>query len=158
MSRTADTSTAEPMAFRETARDDAADDAPEPDQAPASAARRPKRGLSRLAFLAAGLGLAYLLAPAIPRDHPVVLRMDDAASITGVELAWSRADDATATPMRGGTWRFQPGRAPHAIETNARLPTGTYRLAVNVTRTGGSTELLRTITLDDGGVLTIPIR
>jgi hypothetical protein len=158
VSRTAGAVLAEPTLSREATRDSPADDAPEPDQAPSPAAPRPKRRLPRLAFLAVGLGLAYLLAPAIPRDHPVVLRMDDAASITGVELAWSRADDATSTPVRGGTWRFQPGQAPHAIETNARLPTGTYRLAVSVSRTGASTEFLRTITLDDGGVLTIPVR
>lgn len=151
----ADAANTKPPGCAET-RDDPAEEAPEPGQA--SPAQRPKRKLPRLAFLAAGLGLAYLLAPELPHDHPVVLRLDDAATITGLELTWSRADDATSTPVRGGAWRFQPGQAPSAIETNARLPTGSYRLAVSISRTGGSSELLRTITLDEGGVLTVPVR
>jgi hypothetical protein len=117
-----------------------------------------RRKLPRMALLAAGLGLAFLLAPTIPRDHPVVLRFDNPATITGVDLAWSRHNGAPSAPLRGATWRFEPGKAPGRIETNARLPTGSYRLELSVSRTDGTTELERTVTLDDSGVVSIPVR
>lgn len=115
-----------------------------------------RRKLPRIALVGAGLGLAFLFAPAAPQDHPVVLRLDDATTITGVDLTWSRADDAT--PLRGATWRFEPGKAPSQIETNARLPNGSYRLDLSVSRTDGATALQRTLTLDESGALSIPVR
>lgn len=109
-----------------------------------------------LLLLAGGLGAAYLLAPHVPRERTVELRLDDASTVTGVDVAWAPAGSGDV--VQGGAWHFSAGKAPAAIETPVRLPDGRYLLDVTVERGPGRESFHRQITLGEGDRITVRLR
>ena len=130
-----------------------------------------KDGIRRRAaplLVLAGAGLASLvLVPRVPHERGVGLRLPDAGSVTGLDVAWApapRADGAgvaTASgeePVQGGSWHFASGAAPATVETRVHLPDGRYELNVTIER-GSSREAFRkVITLGDADHILVPLR
>lgn len=111
-------------------------------------------------------GILVASAPLIsrlPRERQIELRLDDAATVVGLDLAWI---DARPSEARGGddemlqasSWRFAPGTAPRTLHTTVRLPDGPYGVEITVARTLGSDSTRRSITLGDAEQITLPIR
>lgn len=136
-------------------------DAPGSVDAPAEKeAPRPPSRFRRFAplLLVAGAGLAgATMMPHVPHERTVELRLDDAAGVTRVDLAWddARAGDAA---LQGGSWRFPAGAAPSSLRTVVRLPDGKYDLDVTVERGPERRAFHRTITLGDSERITVPLR
>jgi hypothetical protein len=127
----------------------------EPSPAPRSAP--PRRGrFARFAVLGCALAAAAVILPRIPRDRQIDFRIQDASSIVRIELAWSR-EDGDGEPVRGGSWHFEPGRAPRSLTTSVHLPNGRYAVDITVERTAGRDELHRVIELDSTDHVTIPV-
>ena len=103
----------------------------------------------------AAMGAGALLLPAVPRERAITLNLEEPSSVVGVDVAWSRDG---AEPIRGGSWRFDPGAAPKAIETAVSLPDGTYDLDVTLRRTGGDDAVHRSIELADADRITVSVR
>ncbi|MEP7123838.1 MAG: hypothetical protein ABJE95_23115 [Byssovorax sp.] len=132
--------------------------ADEPPVEPPRSAPPPKRSrFVRIAVLLAGLGLAALILPRVPRDREIEFRVEDPATIVAIDLAWSR-DDAAREAIQGGSWRFAPGQAPRSLTTSVHLPNGRYAVDVTVERTEGRDELHRVIELADADHVTVPLR
>lgn len=110
----------------------------------------------RLALLVGTLGAAALILPRLPRERQIDFRFEDAASIVGIELAWSR-EDGDGEAVRGGSWHFAPGQAPRSLTTTVNLPNGRYAVDVTLERTGGRDELHRVIDLAGTDHVTIPL-
>jgi hypothetical protein len=110
-------------------------------------------------LLVAGAGVAAsVFVPHVPRERTVALRLEDAASVTGVDLAWAPVGTGDRDAVQGGTWRFQAGHAPKEIATPVRLPDGRYQLEVTVERGAEHEEIRRAITLGDADRITVPLR
>lgn len=131
----------------------APDPPPEPEQPDKP---KPRRRLPRWAILSVILVAAYFVLPSLPRDHQVVLRLEDPSSVVGVELDWSPAQQGE--PFRGGSWRFDPGHAPHTVTSNVRVPNGDYSLKARVFRQDRADEVRRVVTLGDAESITVPLR
>ncbi len=112
-------------------------------------------------LLLAGAGAAGLVVmPNVPHEHHVDLRLEDPASVTGVEVTWTAAGAAGSTeaPARGGTWRFEAGSAPATVAEGVRLPDGRYALDVVVRRGADEESSHRVITLGDADHITVRLR
>jgi hypothetical protein len=112
--------------------------------------------MARLIFLGAAVGAAAILLPMVPREHAVELRLDDPATVTGVEVTWTKAGEGEA--LVGSEWHFAAGKAPRSIETSVKLPGGRYAVDAVVQRTEGSTEVHRSVDLADADQVTLPLR
>jgi len=114
-----------------------------------------------LLLLAAAGGAALFSVPKIPHDHAVTLRLPDAATVTGVEIAWSTlpagADAAGSEAVQGGSWRFASGSAPATLDTHVHLPDGRYALEVAVDRAGEWSGFRRVIVLGDADHIVVPL-
>ncbi|MFT3763920.1 MAG: hypothetical protein QM820_00095 [Minicystis sp.] len=110
-----------------------------------------------LLLLAGGAGAAYFLAPHVPKERTVELRLDDAASVTGVDLAWAPIGNETEA-VQGGAWHFAAGKAPAAIAAPVRLPDGRYTLDVTVERGAAHEDFHRVITVGDTDRITVRLR
>jgi hypothetical protein len=122
--------------------------------------RAPRR-LAALLLVAGAAAAAFAIVPSMPRDHHVDLRLDDPASVTSVEVAWSPAPSGhgneAAEAVQGGAWHFQPGKAPQTLGTRVHLPDGTYELGVLVERGSGRDAFRRTISLGEADHITVPL-
>lgn len=114
------------------------------------------RRFAPLLLLAGGAGAAYVLGPHVPRERTVELRLENAATITGVDVAWAPSD--TSDAVQGGAWHFAPGKAPPSIDTPVRLPDGRYALDVTVERGPERESFHRVITLGEGDRITVRLR
>src|SRR5262249_3986587 len=83
-----------------------------------------RRRIPRFVLIAALLGASYLLFPALPRDHEVVLKLDSPETVVGLEVEWSQHDGSGEEPLRRASWRFEQGKAPSSITSNVRVPNG----------------------------------
>jgi hypothetical protein len=110
-----------------------------------------------MVFLVGALAAAAVILPRLPHEHQIEFRVEDAPSVVGIELAWSR-EDGDAEAVRGGSWRFAPGQAPRSLTTSVNLPSGRYAVDVTIERTGGRDELHRVIELGDADHVTVPLR
>ncbi len=118
----------------------------------------PRRGrYARFVVLGCALAAAALILPRIPRDRQIDFRIEDAPSVIGIELAWSR-ENGDEEAVRGGSWHFAPGQAPRSLTTSVHLPNGRYTVDITVERTAGRDELHRVIELDNADHVTIPLR
>jgi hypothetical protein len=130
----------------------------------------PERLRKRLALLILAAGAAataYVILPRVPREHQVDLRLDDAASVTAVEVAWaplgagSPAEPAgkpeTAEAVRGTAWHFQPGSAPGTVGATVSVPDGRYALDVVVERGVGVESFHRVLTLGDADHISVTL-
>jgi hypothetical protein len=107
----------------------------------------------------AALAIAAVLLPRVPHEREVDLRLEDPASVVGVEVTWLAEGDAEGgRAVQGGSWHFAPGTAPRSLSTTVRLPKGRYVVEITVERPEGRGSLRRVITLDDSDRLTLPIR
>jgi hypothetical protein len=110
-----------------------------------------------LLLVAAAGGAAFVVVPHVPREHVVALRLDDAASVTGVDVDWTPiSGDSEAT--QGGVWHFVAGKAPGELSSSVRLPDGRYELDVTVERGPARQAFHRTITLGDADRITVTLR
>jgi len=103
------------------------------------------------------------LVPRIPKERDVELRLEDATTVIGLDLAWIDAQPGDAQgqgeeALQASSWRFAPGAAPRSIHTTVRLPDGAYGVEITVARPQGSDSIRRSITLDDAERITLPIR
>lgn len=110
-----------------------------------------------------GVLAASIVLPTLPREREIHLRLEEPASITGLEMTWapaapSRSASSGAEPIAGSSWRFAAGAAPGRVMTTVRLPDGAYDLAIAVRRTDGTRSSQRTVTFDDTDSVTVPIR
>ncbi len=130
-----------------------------PDGPPSAPTAAPlKRSpITRILFLVVAIGAAVVILPRIPRDRQIEFRVEDAPTVTAIDLTWSR-DDGDGEPVQGGSWRFQPGQAPRSLTTSVHLPNGRYAVDVVVARTEGRDELHRVIELADSDHVTVPLR
>ena len=130
----------------------------EPEPSPPPRSSLPTRSrFARIALLAGALGAAALILPRLPRERQIDFRIEDTASIVGIELAWSR-DEGDGEAVQGGSWHFAPGQAPRSLSTTVHLPNGRYAVDVTVERTGGREELRRVIDLSSTDHVTVPLR
>lgn len=109
-----------------------------------------------LLLLAAG-GAGLVVAPHVPRERAVELVLDDASTITAVEVGWGTTSDQAAAVL-GGSWRFAPGRAPAKLPMTARLPNGRYWLDVSIERGTERTMMRRVIELADADRVSVRVR
>lgn len=131
---------------------------PEPEPSPTPRSTLPTRSrFARIALLVGALGAAALILPRLPRERQIDFRLEDTASVTGLELAWSR-DDGDGEAVQGGSWHFAPGQAPRTLTTTVHLPNGRYAVDITLERTGGRDELHRVIDLSSTDHVTVPLR
>jgi hypothetical protein len=108
------------------------------------------RRFAPLLLLAGGLGATLVVAPKLPHDREIELRITDPASVVQVDLQWLSPSDAEEV-IQGGSWRFSRGSAPRSIVSKVSLPDGRYDLDVLVRRTDGAdASHRRSLTLGDG--------
>lgn len=120
-----------------------------------------RRRVATLALVGGGALAAYLLGPHVPRDRTVQLRFESAATVTGVEVAWTPSREAGAREpdaLQGAAWRFGAGTAPARLDMPVRLPDGRYRLDVTVVRGAEQEQFQRPITLGDSDHMTVSLR
>jgi hypothetical protein len=108
-----------------------------------------------LLLLAGGLGAAHFISPHLPKDREVDLALEDPASVTAVDITWSSPDGEE--PVQGGSYRFEPGKAPRKLRIRAHLPDGRYALDVGVQRGAQRDTVRRVVRLGDGGSITVPV-
>ena len=109
-------------------------------------------------LLVAGAAVAgFTVVPALPHEHVVDLRLDDAASVTGVELAWSPAEGRAGEAVQGGSWHFAQGKAPRTLGSRVRLPDGRYVVDVVVERGTGRDAYHRAVALGEADHITVPL-
>jgi hypothetical protein len=109
-----------------------------------------------LLLLAGGLGAAHFISPHLPKERNVDLALDDAASVTAVDVAWAAPDGEDA--LQGATYRFDLGKAPRKLRIPARLPDGRYTLDVTVQRGAQRETVHRVVRLDESGTITVRLR
>ncbi len=130
----------------------------EPEPSPPPRSSPPTRSrFARIALLVGALGAAALILPRLPRERQIDFRIEDTATVVGIDLAWSR-EDGDGEAVQGGSWHFAPGQAPRSLSTTVHLPNGHYAVDVTVERTGGRDELRRVIDLSSTDHVTIPLR
>lgn len=115
----------------------------------------------RLAPLLLALGVvvaALVVVPQVPKERTVVLRLGDAASVTGVDVTWSPAEKADGEAIRGAAYHYPAGRAPAEIIAPVHLPDGRYALDVTVERGAGRDTFHRVITLGAADRIAVSLR
>jgi hypothetical protein len=146
--------------------DESAEQAAPPSERP-SEPPPPVAPLSRLKrfspfLLVAGLiAAAVLLIPHVPRERRIELRIEDPATVIGVELSWSAVDAAQRNEgdaLEGARFRFEPGQAPALIKAPAHLADGRYALELSLERVGERVHVRRLITVGEDAAITIPLR
>ena len=100
-----------------------------------------RRGVARLVLVAAGLGLAALLASGqlpVPRDQSIRYVLGDGSTrVAELEARWTppgKSEDWT----RAATFRYAPGQAPSVITHEPRLPNGDYDVEIEIVGTDGT--------------------
>jgi hypothetical protein len=121
-----------------------------------------RKRLATLLLVAGAAAAGFVFMPAMPHEHRVDLRLDHASTVTGVEVAWSPAADdgresRVAEALQGGSWRFEPGKAPRTVASHVRLPDGRYELDAVVERGSGRDAFHRTITFGEADHITVPL-
>lgn len=121
--------------------------------------------MRRIAPLLLVVGLVVGVGPLLqrlPQEREIELRLEDAASVVGLDLSWIDADSSGAQgggdALQASSWRFAPGTAPRSLRTMVRLPSGAYSVEITVSRTQGSGTTRRSITLGEADRVTLPIR
>ena len=109
-----------------------------------------------------GLGAALLIiGPQVPFDRHVTLRLEDASTITGIDVTWERrprrATEA-AMPLRAITWHFVEGSAPSVLNKVTPLPDGDYNVDVTVERGDRRSTSHRVVVVGRSDNVTIPVR
>lgn len=111
--------------------------------------------MTSLLLVGAGLVAATQILPKWPREHPVVVRLDDPATVVAVELAWTSA--LAGDPLAGSSWRFAAGRAPRRLESTVRLPNGDYDVEIAIARTESSQTTHRSVVLHGDDEVVLPV-
>jgi hypothetical protein len=108
-------------------------------------------------ILVAGAVIAAVaFVPHLPRERHVDLRLDEPASVTGVDLAWRSLNEPA--PVQGTSWHFALGQAPLTLPTNVSLVDGRYDLDIMIHRGVEHQQLHRSITLGEADRITVPLR
>ena len=131
--------------------------APPPPPPPPSRLKR----FSPFLLVAGLIAAAVVFIPHVPRERHVELRLDDPATVVGVELSWS-ALDATerneGDPLEGARFHFEAGQAPALVKAPAHLADGRYALDLSLERVGERTHIRRLITVGEEATITVPVR
>jgi hypothetical protein len=120
-----------------------------------------KRKYATLLLLAGGVAAAMMVVPQLPREREIELRLEDAASVTGVDVAWSPATGSSpskADAVRGASWHFALGKAPTSLTTRVSLPDGRYDLDVLVERGAERETLHRVLSIGESDHITVRLR
>lgn len=112
--------------------------------------------LTPLLLVAGGAAAVVLVVPHLPHEHRVELRLEDAATVTAVDVAWTPVEDGEA--VQGSSWHFAAGTAPRSLGSTVKLPNGRYALDVHVERGEGREAFHRVITVGDAERITVPLR
>jgi hypothetical protein len=101
---------------------------------PDTAARPPRRSpFARIAFLVFGAGVAVYLGSQGPKEQHVRVVLGSAApDVTEVSLRYVAADGEVARVTR---FAYDAGSAPRVVAHEPQLPSGDYRLEIEVGRT-----------------------
>ncbi|MFO0741184.1 MAG: hypothetical protein U0270_35115 [Labilithrix sp.] len=92
-----------------------------------------KRRIGSLVFLAFGLGVAMWLGQNGPQEqHVHVILNERAPIVTGVSLQYVGANGDVANET---SFHYRPGQAPRIVSHDPRIPSGEYRLRVDVDTT-----------------------
>jgi hypothetical protein len=96
-----------------------------------------------------------VVAPTLPHDQPLVLRLSGGAKVDRIEGSLTR--EGEREPARGFSLRFEDS-APSRVLHTVSLPNGRYRLELSVSQRGQPTEtrVERRVTLA-GEELVIPV-
>lgn len=111
-----------------------------------------RKRAARLVLLAAGLGVAALVARgevAVPRDQSIRYVLGDgAARVQQLEARWAPPGAAKAEDWtRAATFRYAPGQAPSVITHEPKLPNGDYDVQIEIvaSESGGTEPVTRVI-------------
>jgi hypothetical protein len=117
------------------------------EEAPAADPKPPpkvstKRRIGSLVFLAFGIGVAMWLGQNGPQDqHVHVILNERAPVVTGVSLQYVTAKGDVANET---SFRYSPGQAPRIVSHDPKIPSGDYKLRVDVD-TANSPESRKTV-------------
>jgi len=114
------------------------------------------RRFALVLLLAGAIGVGLTLAPHLPHERRLTLRLNDAKHTLGVELSLTRLGESE--PLQGSTWHFAEGAAPTSVEMAVNLPDGTYELDATVESAEGKRSFHRALSMSDSDRLTIPLR
>jgi hypothetical protein len=116
---------------------------------------KPGARLARFVLLGGALLAGAQLLPQLPRERRLTVRLEDAPSITSVEVTWVR--DGRDEPVAGSSFRFTAGSAPRRVESTLRLPDGPYDVDVVVVRGDEARTVRRRVTLEGGDEITLSV-
>jgi hypothetical protein len=131
---------------------------PQPEFSPPPTRPAWTRRLAPLILVGGLLAVGSILLPRLPKEREVEVRLEDAATVVGLDLAWTDATAGDGISLQGSSWRFAPGTAPRSLHTTVRLPDGAYALEITVDRTLGRDSTRRTIDLGASERITLPVR
>jgi hypothetical protein len=138
-------------------------DAPVPDLRSRILARA--RRFSPLLLVLAAAFVVGNIAPKLPRDRELELRIADPATVAQVDVAWALSQPREGSDprdgdavIRGGSWSFSPGSAPGSLVAKVQLPDGRYDLDVLVRRSARpDSTVRRSLTLGDNERVTVRV-
>lgn len=133
---------------------------PGPPPQPSCPPARPPwtRRLAPLILIGGLLAAGSIVLPRLPKEREVEVHFEEAATIIGLDLAWTDATPGDGVSLQGGSWRFAPGTAPRSLRTTVLLPDGAYALEITVDRTLGRDSTRRAIDLGAAERITLPVR
>jgi hypothetical protein len=107
-----------------------------------------RRRIGSLAFLAVGLGIAWYLGQNGPQEqHVHVILNERAPLVTGVSLQYVAANGDVANET---SFHYSPGQAPRIVSHDPKIPSGDYKLKVDVDLPDSRKSVEKQVTLKGG--------
>ena len=107
-----------------------------------------KRRIGSLVFLAVGLGIAWYLGQNGPQEqHVHVILNERAPLVTGVSLQYTAANGDVANET---SFHYSPGQAPRIVSHDPKIPSGDYKLKVDVDLPDSRKTVEKQVTLKGG--------
>jgi len=107
-----------------------------------------KRRIGSLIFLACGIGIAMWLGQNGPQDqHVHVILNERAPIVTNVSLQYVTAKGDVANET---SFHYSPGQAPRIVSHDPKIPSGDYKLKVDVDSPDSRKTVEKQVTLKGG--------